>query len=195
MIHEWVRSAVDTVHGRIKSPAEEAHLSPPQLLVPEEVCTETARGLRSHSPPHEHHEGVVYWAGVTDEESGAKFVLSVIVPEAATTPGSYDIEPVANAAVIEAVHEHDLELIATVHSHPGEMTSHSERDSEEAQLPHDGYYSVVVPNYARDGVRPFTDCGVHVYRDGEFHELTPGAVESHVRATPSPPTYVDTRTK
>jgi proteasome lid subunit RPN8/RPN11 len=192
MIGEWFRDVLKTIRGRDSHTIEEPRSSPPPLLVTEQVCTETARGLQSHSPPHESHEGVVYWAGVTDK-LGAKLVLSVIVPEADTTPGSYDISPVANAAVVEAVHGHNAELVATVHSHPGEMTSHSERDSKAAQLPHDGYYSVVVPNYARDGVRPFTDCGVHLYRDGEFHELDSDTVQERVRAIPSPPTYIDTR--
>lgn len=193
MIREWLGDIVAAVRGQSTPPPDDSPHSPPPLLVPDEVCAETARGLRSHSPPHDDHEGVVYWAGVTDDERGVKLALAVIVPEADTTPGSYDITPVANAAVVEAVHAHDLELIATVHSHPGEMTSHSRRDSEEAQLPHDGYYSVVVPNYAHDGVRPFTNCGVHVYRDGEFHELGQDSIESRIRATPSPPTYIDTR--
>lgn len=193
MIGEWFQNVLDIISGPEGHPPEEPQSPSPSLLVTEEVCVETARGLRSHSPPHEDHEGVVYWAGVTDDELGAKLALSVIVPEADTTPGSYDISPVANASVVEAVHDHDVELVATVHSHPGEMTSHSERDSKAAQLPHEGYYSVVVPNYARDGVRPFTDCGVHVYRDGGFHELDSDTVQERVRAIPSPPTYVDTR--
>lgn len=195
MIDEWFRNVLDIIRGRDCRPPEESLSPPTSLLVTEEVCTETARGLRSHSPPHENHEGVVYWAGKTDDELGAKLALSVIVPEADTTPGSYDISPVANAAVVEAVHDHDVELVATVHSHPGEMTSHSKRDSEAAQLPHDGYYSVVVPNYAHGGVRPFTDCGIHVYLDGEFHELDSDSVQARVRAIPSPPTYIDTRNR
>jgi proteasome lid subunit RPN8/RPN11 len=193
MIREWLGDIVAAVRGQSTPSPDDSPPPLPSLLVPDEVCAETARGLRSHSPPHEDHEGVVYWAGMTDDELGVKLALAVIVPEADTTPGSYDVTPVANAAVVEAVHAHDLELIATVHSHPGEMTSHSRRDSEETQLPHDGYYSVVVPNYARDGVRPFTDCGVHVYRDGGFHELDANTVQERVRAIPSPPTYVDTR--
>jgi len=186
------RTLIDSITG---DAADESgnQAVPSALLVPEEVCEETVRGLQSHSPPSTDHEGVAYWAGITDEALDAKVALAVIVPEATTSPGSYDVSPVANAAVVEAVHEHDLELIATVHSHPGSMTSHSDRDDEEAQLPHEGYYSVVVPNYAYGGVRPFTDCGVHVYRDGQFKELDTETIESTIRSIPSPPTYIDTR--
>lgn len=165
----------------------------PRLLVSEDVCIKTRQGLRSHSPPHEDHEGVVYWAGWSPADESVKVALSVVVPEAITTPGSYDVSSVANATVIDAIHEHDLELVATVHSHPGEHTSHSDLDSEAAQLPHDGYFSIVVPNYAEGGIRPYTDCGVHVYRDGTFVELDASAIKDRVETLPSAPSYVDTR--
>lgn len=193
MVLERLRELVDDTLGL--APEAEEEFSPPRLVVPDEVCRETVRGIQSHSPPGTDHEGVVYWAGVTDEMLGAKLALSVIVPEAVTTPGSYDVSPVANGNVIEAIHDHDIELIATVHSHPGRWTSHSDRDDKESQLPHEGYYSVVVPNYGHNGVQPFTDCGVHVYNDGEFAELADDTIESHVRALPSPPTYLDTRSR
>lgn len=52
--------------------------------------------------------------------------------------------------------------------------------------------SDVVPSYAEDGVRPYTDCGVHVYRDGVFVELDAPAVEDRVETLPSAPPYIDT---
>lgn len=171
----------------------EKEWEPPRLLISEEVCSETCRGLRSHSPPHEEHEGIVYWAGWSFPNESAKAALSVVVPDATTTPGSYDVSPVANAAVINAIHDQDLELVATVHSHPGERTSHSELDSEAAQLPHEGYFSIIVPNYAEDGIRPYIDCGIHVYRDGEFVQLDASTAEDRVETLPSAPSYIDTR--
>lgn len=173
-------------------PSEDGWI-PPRLLITEDVCRETRRGLRSHSPPHEDHEGVVYWAGQSLPDESMKAALTVVVPEATTTTGSYDVSPVANAAVIDAIHDHDLELVATVHSHPGERTSHSDLDSEAAQLPHEGYFSIVVPNYAADGVRPYTSCGVHVYHDGDFVELDASAIEERVETLPAAPSYIDTR--
>jgi proteasome lid subunit RPN8/RPN11 len=166
---------------------------PPVLFVTEEVCRDTRQGIRSHSPPNEDHEGVVYWAGVSDLDEVAKVALSVLVPDASTTPGSYHVSPVANAEVIEVLHEYDVELLAVVHSHPGEKTTHSKRDNKKAQLPFQGYYSIVVPDYAEDGIRPFTNCGVHVYRDGQFDELDRNTVKRKLRVVPSKPSYLDTR--
>lgn len=188
-----VRKAIQRIVAIRGAGNSEGRWVPPRLIISEDVCRETRYGLRSHSPPHKDHEGVVYWAGWASTDDSLKVVLSVIVPDATTTPGSYDVSPVANAAVISAVHELDIELIATVHTHPGTLTSHSKLDSEAAQLPHEGYYSIVVPNYAEDGVRPFTDCGVHVYRDGDFIELTGSEVGDALKTIPSTPTYIDTR--
>lgn len=188
-----LRTAVRRIFRAKNADPREDGWSPPRLLVTEEVCRETQQGLRSHSPPHEDHEGVVYWAGKSLPDESTKAALTVVVPEATTTTGSYDVSPVANAAVIDAVHDHDLELVATVHSHPGERTSHSDLDSEAAQLPHEGYFSVVVPNYAAGGVRPYTNCGVHVYHDGDFVELDAWVIEERVETLPSAPSYIDTR--
>jgi len=173
--------------------APEEDWEPPGLLVTEEVCRGDA--ARSSQPLSltRRPRGVVYWAGQSLPDESTRVALTVIVPEATTSPGSYDISPVANAAVIDAIHDHDLELVATVHSHPGERTSHSELDSEAAQLPHEGYFSIVVPNYAVDGVRPYTDCGVHVYHDGDFVELEASAVEKRVETLPSAPSFIDSR--
>lgn len=190
-------SAIRVATRRILTPQNddtpEEDWEPPGLLVTEEVCRETRRGLRSHSPPPEDHEGVVYWAGRSLPDESARAALTVVVPEATTTPGSYDISPVANAAVIDTIHDYGLELVATVHSHPGERTSHSELDSEAAQLPHEGYFSIVVPDYAADGIRPYTDCGVHMYHDGDFVELDDSIVEQRVETLLSAPSYINTR--
>lgn len=188
-----LRSTASRFFGSEDTSTDEAAYQPPHLLVSEEVCEETRRGLRSHSPSFESHEGVIFWAGASLPSQSTKVVRSVIVPEATTSPGSYAVSAEANAAVVNAVHDHDIELLATVHSHPGEMTSHSKLDSEKAQLPHEGYFSVVVPNYAEDGVRPFTECGVHVYHDGQFMELDGTTVEDRVTTLSSAPTYIDTR--
>jgi proteasome lid subunit RPN8/RPN11 len=164
----------------------------PTIIVSEQVCEATTRGLRSHGPQDTDHEGVVIWAGVTLENVGAKFVTSCIVPEADTSPGSFDITPAADARVVQAINEYDIHGIGLLHSHPGPNTDHSRGDEKDAGLVFDGYYSIVVPNYARDGVRPFTQCGVHRYEQGRFHRLSDDTVKQQFVTIPSSPTYIDT---
>lgn len=165
----------------------------PHLLVPEQVSKHTIRGLRSHSPSHENHEGIVYWAGVTVDELSAKFVTTCIVPDAETTSGSFNVSPKADAQVVQTIHENNLNGIGHVHSHPGDWTSHSPGDDNSAGLVFDGYYSIVVPNYAADGMLPFTRCGIHRYENGGFQELSDSTIAESLTSVPSPPANIDLR--
>lgn len=187
----WLRSIA---RDRQRSQAADSEPEwPAHVLVPATVCEHTRRGLRSHSPPTADHEGVVYWAGTTVPALDATVVLSCLVPSAETGPGRFDVSEAGYARVIDAVHEHDFQLLARVHSHPGPWTGHSDKD-DEANLVYPGFYSLVVPNYAVDGVRPFTHCGVHRFEGTAFRQLTPTEVEQTFQLISTPPSYVDTRT-
>ena len=54
----------------------------------------------------------------------------------------------------------------------------------------EGFLSVVVPNYGRDGMRPFTKCGVHLFERSGFRRLTVDEVE---RRFPVVDSFVDLR--
>lgn len=166
----------------------------PYLLVPEPVTTSTIRGLQSHSPAHEDHEGVVYWAGVNLGDLDAKLVTTCIVPEAVTTPGSFTVPAGSEAQVVQAIHDHNLQGIGHVHSHPGSWAGHSPGDDEGAGLVFDGYYSIVVPNYGHSGMCPMTQCGIHCYWDGQFHQLDDSQIEQQISVIASPMDYLDLRT-
>ena len=170
------------------------HRMYPTVLVPETVCEATCKGLRSHSPAHEDHEGVVYWAGTELGEPTPKWLLvtSCIVPEAATGPGHFEVSALANMRVTEAVHEHDIGVLATVHSHPGTSTIHSGTDEDEAFFPYDGSYSIVVPEYAHGGMRPLTSCGIYRYETDQFRRLDTVEIAEDFTVLSAPP-YIDTR--
>ena len=166
----------------------------PTILVPETVCEETCNGLRSHSPTYEDHEGVVYWAGMELGEPTPERVLvtSCIVPEASTGPGHFEVSALANMRVTEAVHEHDIGVLATVHSHPGTSTIHSGTDEGEAFFPYDGSYSIVVPEYAHEGMLPLTSCGIYRYETDQFRRLDTTEINEGFTVL-SAPSYIDTR--
>jgi proteasome lid subunit RPN8/RPN11 len=71
-----------------------------------------------------------------------------------------------------------LELIGQVHSHPGRCVDHSDRDDERALMPYEGFLSIVVPHYARRGMRPLASCGVHVFEKSRFRRLGKSEVEA-----------------
>jgi hypothetical protein len=107
----------------------------------------------------------------------------VVRPRQFRTAGSFNVDAAANADVAIAACEHDLTLIAQVHSHPGKFVSHSYGDDEGAPFTFNGLFSIVVPNYGRDGMLPLDRCGIHFYR-GSFRQLTHQQVVSTFHLVP-----------
>jgi proteasome lid subunit RPN8/RPN11 len=74
--------------------------------------------------------------------------------------------------VIGYVADSNLQLLAQVHSHPGYFVGHSGGDIEGALMPYEGFISIVVPNYAAEGLLPFVKLGVHRFECGAFSQLS-----------------------
>lgn len=127
----------------------------------------------------EAHEGIAYWAG---HRVGLEtFVTTCIAPDATTTWGSFDTSARTNASVVMYLASAGLELIGQVHSHPGNRVDHSKGDDERALMPFDGFLSLVVPHYARRGMRPLAMCGIHVFEKSQFRRLGQPEVEATFR--------------
>lgn len=168
--------------GRTAPVPTDADIAGPVLHLPESVVAETERLLRTYGGT-ENHEGVVYLGGT--EIQGGAVGLVALSPIAETTRGSFQTNLESNATVVQALGELKLSLVGQVHSHPGEWVDHSEGDDEGALVRFQGYWSLVVPSFARDGMRPIVACGVHVFRDGRFWRLTEAAVDARVRIVPA----------
>lgn len=189
------------IRGIFSRPSDECEASPtdhkasgfPKLIIPRDICEHTIRGLQSHSPDNEVHEGVVYWAGHTLDVVNAKIVTTCLVPDAETSSGSFHIPPAADAKVVHQIHENSLSGIGLVHSHPSGWTSHSPGDDQGAGLVFDGFYSVIVPNYGDDGMLPIERCGIHRYENNQFHELDDSTISEQFEVMQSPTRYIDTR--
>jgi proteasome lid subunit RPN8/RPN11 len=74
-----------------------------------------------------------------------------------------------------------LELVGQIHSHPGSFVDHSDGDDDMALMPYDGFYSLVVPNYASIGMQPLTICGIHVFEQSRFRRLKDSEVAKRFR--------------
>lgn len=154
------------------------------IFVADEVVFLTRRLLLSYSKPHQFNEGIVYWAGKRSAKE--VFIATASTPRAKTTPGSFHVSAVENARVIAAVNDVELELVAQVHSHPFRShTEHSPGDDKMAFMPYEGFISIVVNDYAVDGLLPLTDCGVHVFRGGRFVRLSARQVQESFRILPA----------
>jgi hypothetical protein len=160
-----------------------------KLYVPESVALEVERLLRTYRGNKddegraEEHEGIVYLGGL--EVASGSVVLVALSPSAVTTIGSFRTDIDANTAVVAALGNLGMTLVGQVHSHPGTCVDHSDGDDDGALVRFPGYWSLVVPSFARSGMRPLDRCGVHLFRDGKFRRLTKMAVEMRVHLVPS----------
>ena len=155
----------------------------PQVLIHEVVLPTTIQALQQSGDENLAHEGIVYWAGKTMNSSW--IITTSIAPRAETTWGSFETSATNNARVITFLGTHGLELLAQVHTHPGYCVDHSDGDSDGALMPYENYLSLIVPNYAKDGMLPLKECGIHRFNNGQFKRLNTDEIEKQFHIIPA----------
>lgn len=105
------------------------------------------------------HEGIAYLLGRSD--GIVTLATTVFVPAARTTRGSFFVEPRSMAACMQAAAAYELQVVAQVHTHPGQAY-HSDGDVEGAKIRYAGYASVVLPDYGARLPR-LDDAAVYVW--------------------------------
>jgi proteasome lid subunit RPN8/RPN11 len=154
----------------------------PVVRLHETVLSPTLAAFRASRGANSRHEGVVYWAGRAQSQEW--IVTTCIVPEAATTAGSFRTSAAGNARVVALLAAADLILLAQVHSHPGNLVDHSDGDDADALMPYENFLSVVVPQYGNTTLWPLDHCGVHRFEQGRFRRLTTREVTATFRLIP-----------
>lgn len=149
----------------------------PRLILTSEVVSQLAK-LLPKFVSGQGHENVAYLGG--HDLGDLRFACSVIMPKAKTAPRYYDTDIASHAEVILALSDLDVEVVGQVHTHPGSAVYHSDGDDDLAFVKGEGFWSIVVPHYASNGILPVSQCGFHLYADGAFHLLTPEAVAARV---------------
>lgn len=172
--------------GRRRGLVDDRH-DGPSLWIPEAVAIATEELLRSYGGA-EDHEGIVYWAGVTADCRA--IVLTAASPTANTSRGSFATGVRANTDLVIELDRRGLHLVAQAHSHPGPDVCHSRGDDSGALVKYDGFWSLVVPNYAKQGLRDMRAVGVHLFQGHGFRRLSAASVAARVRVFP---TAVDLR--
>lgn len=150
----------------------------PKINVPQKILEETKKGLLSFSQKGEFFEGIVYWAG--KERSEGFEVTEVILPKAVVTPVSFRVTSFENARIMTCLVKRGLQLIAQVHSHPNRLGVEHNLDEEEMGfMPYDGFFSIVVKNYAKEGLLPLVEkTGIYIYGKNGFAKLTKDQAEN-----------------
>lgn len=161
-----------------KLPVDDRVRGAPELILTSDVL-ET---LTKHLPKRvilQYHENVAYIAGhiLGDCRVG----MTVIFPEAITTPNSYDTTVESHAATMDALGDLKMAIVAQVHVHPGTAVYHSDDDDERAFVNARGFWSLVFPNYGRLGLGPVSGWGCHLHDGDRFHLLTAEAASARVR--------------
>lgn len=140
--------------------------------VPEAVIEETQRFLRSHGANG--HEAYMLWTGGFSQQEA--YVTTCIEPDVPTRPGGVKIPTRKMTQINRVLLERDQLLVAQVHSHPG-GAFHSHVDERKAVTFHEGFVSIVVPDYASISVADLEACGVYRYHIGEgWRRLSAGQI-------------------
>ena len=131
--------------------------------------------------PQGHVERVGFIDGIIAGDVAV--ATTVVVPDARLAAGFYNVSAEQMSEAGKHLRRHRLQRLAQVHTHEASWTGHSERDDRLAYSHDDGAVSVVVPFHARQRT-PIIDCGVHVYRNGSWHELSPAERAKVLRVVP-----------
>lgn len=153
------------------------------LIVSDHLLQETVRTVRSFWHGRRKHEGVCFWLGI--ERDNLSIVTTCVAPQADTSPGHFRIKAVDNARMVWAASSAGLYVLAQIHSHPlAAGTDHSRGDDRDAFMPSEGYYSLIIPNYA-SSAPAIAEWGIHRYESGRFRKLIPSEVQQTIRVVPS----------
>lgn len=182
----WVRGgdregapASDEGTGKLFEPPDRAYSSPsegrrkqgiPDVIetyyVPTAVLFETQQYIEDHGDSG--HEGYLFWAGGVAGD--AAYVTTCVYPTANARHGGVKVPLDKMTEINRELYDRDLLLLAQVHSHPG-IARHSSVDEEKAASFHEGFVSIVVPDFGETPVYDLRDCGVYIYNRDEKWRL------------------------
>lgn len=127
-------------------------------------------------------EAVAYWYGVEQRRGGGlDAVLSVGVPDAECTAGSYRVAEDDAARLGREMRRLSIVSLAQLHTHPGCRTEHSLTDDLDAVSLRDGFLSIVLPYYGRRNGPLLGGATVHERWNGRWHVLAERAVPGRIR--------------
>ena len=89
------------------------------------------------------------------------------------------VTPEQSRWLLRTLRERDEKLIGQLHSHRG-IAGHSYGDDLHATSFHEGFISIVVPDFG-DGVEDPQQCAVLEYRNGRFEDLDGQELEARLR--------------
>lgn len=144
-----------------------------KYYVPTAVLRETQQYIEAHG--EDGKEGYVFWAGaVADNEA---YITTCVYPTANARQGGVKVPLEKMTEINLELRDRDQLILAQVHSHPG-VARHSPVDEEKAVSFHEGFVSIVIPDFGETPVYDLRDCGVYIYTaDDGWHLLNDTEIE------------------
>jgi proteasome lid subunit RPN8/RPN11 len=151
-----------------------------RLVISRELFTATMTGLRDRSAGW--RESAATWAGHVLEERD--WIVEQVhfhheLCDDFGGPLSLELSEEAKFALYQELAKEGLRLIGLVHTHPTGWVDLGEIDQRNQLSSRVGFWSLVVPTYAR---KPWAvvSMGIHVRMDNGWHRLGPAELSSRV---------------
>jgi hypothetical protein len=173
--------------GWLKHRAPKRRFSPKDGLVYvicEEVIDFTIRILKEYGAEKPAAEGVVYWAGRLHENEW--HVCAAVAPAVQASRYGFQTGYDTNGRFVSFLCDNELRYVSQVHSHPSTYVNHSPVDDEETAFRREGLLSIVVPDFGRNGLLPWKQCGVNIYTKGIFKRITDKHLIKHFQVERCP---------
>ena len=156
----------------LRAPGGSGH----QLIITQQLFDKTMHTLRERSAGS--RESAAVWAGaITDECWEAQFVFfHHDLGNDYAGPLSLELGEAAKYRLYDTLHREQLRLIALIHTHPRKWVGLSEVYAENQLSSRIGFWSIVVPWYARR-TWAMTSMGVHERTERSWHRLTKKEVQ------------------
>lgn len=144
-----------------------------KFYIPTAVLRETQKYVEVHGANRK--EAYMFWAGaVADNEA---YITTCVYPTANARHGGVKVPLEKMTEINLELRDRDQLVLAQVHSHPG-VARHSPVDEEKAVSFHEGFVSIIVPDFGETPVYDLRDCGVYIYSaDGGWRLLDDAEIE------------------
>ena len=137
-----------------------------RFYIPEPIWEETLNAIRRYGIFDS--EGLVYWGGIVGATSET-LVTSVLILNHLPQGGRVKPTRKEMRNLLRELRRRDEKLVAQIHSHKY-SAFHSLGDNQNATSYHQGFVSLVAPNFGRGVTMPW-DCAIYEF-EGEFRPLS-----------------------
>lgn len=142
------------------------------IFLPQYIWEETLSSLSKYRAKKS--ECLVFWGGIVGA-SGEVVITSLLRPNHTYQGWRVQLTSSEMKNLLRALRNRDEKLMVQIHSHPGEAF-HSPGDDDLATSFHNGFLSIVVPNFAKN-ISSISQCAVYEYSEVKFARLTSEQVE------------------